>query len=68
MHRELIYYENGVPIARAYSQNNEHKNNGNLEALFEKLKEKIQQKEDGNHKWNWKDEIKKAYQESFPYL
>ncbi len=68
MHREIIYFENGVQIARAYSQNNEHSENGDIDSLFSELRKKIAQKENGNNKWNWKEELNKAFTESFPYL
>lgn len=68
MYRELIYYENHVQIARVNAQNNEHKDNGNIESLFSELKVKIAKKEQGNHKWDWKEELRKAYRESFPYF
>jgi len=67
LHRELKLSENGVVIAKHHSDHNDH----NADTLEQDLKEFltiIKEKQKGNHHWNWKEELQKAYRESFPYL
>ncbi len=68
MYIKLAYFKNGVLFADQFQQFNGHTINGEIDQLWIDLREKIKQKEAGNFKFEWKQELRKAFLDTYSFL